>query len=61
MYFISLALTLIFADVLRDMDVFYLKDFSVEIAENSLRFAAAFFVIKFFSTKEKQLRLLNFI
>jgi len=61
MYFISLALTLLFADVLRDMDVFYLKDFSVEIAENSLRFAAAFFVIKFFSTKEKQLRLVNFI
>lgn len=61
MYFVSLSLALIFADVLRDMDVFYLKDLSVEIAENFLRFAAAFFVVKFFTTKEKQLRLLNFI
>jgi len=61
MYFISLALTLMFADVLRDMDVFYLKDFSVEIAENSLRFASAFFVVKFFTTEEKPLKLLNFI
>lgn len=61
MYFISLTLALMFADVLRDMDVFYLKDMSVELAENTLRFAAAFFAVKFFTTREKQLRLVNFI
>lgn len=60
-YFISLVLALIFADVLRDMGIFYLKDPSVEVAEGILRLAASFFVVLFFVTKEKKLRLINMI
>lgn len=59
MFFISLALGLIFADVLRDMGIFYLKDFSVEVAESIIRLGCAVFVMFFFTTKERQLRLVN--
>lgn len=61
MYFISLALGVIFADVLRDMGVFYPKDYSVEVAESIIRFGSAIFAVLFFVTKEKQLRLVNMI
>lgn len=61
MLFISLALGIIFADVLRDMGVFYPKDFSVEVSESIIRSGAAVFAVLFFVTKEKQLRLLNMI
>lgn len=61
MFFISLALGLIFADVLRDMGIFYLKDFSVEVAESIIRLGCAVFAVYFFATKEKQLRLANLI
>lgn len=61
MFFISLALGIIFADVLRDMGVFYLKDYSVEVAESIIRSGSAVFAVFFFVTKEKQLRLLNMI
>lgn len=61
MFFISLALSIIFADVLRDMGVFYPKDYSVEIAESIIRSGSAVFAVLFFVTKEKQLRLLNMI
>ena len=60
-YFVSLILALIFAEVLRDMGVFYLKDPSVEISEAILRLAIAFFVVLFFVTKEKKMRLINMI
>lgn len=61
MFFISLALGLIFADVLRDMGIFYLKDISVEIAESIIRLSCAVFATSFFVTKEKQLRLASMI
>lgn len=61
MYFISLALGIIFADILRDMGVFFPKDISVEIAESIIRLASAVFAVFFFVTTEKQLRLLNMI
>lgn len=61
MYYISLVLGIIFADVLRDIGVFFPKDPSVEIAESIIRSGSAVFAILFFVTKEKQLRLLNMI
>lgn len=61
MYFISLCLGIIFADVLRDMGVFFPRDLSVEIAESIIRIGCAVFAVLFFVTKEKQLRLLNLI
>lgn len=60
-YFISFVMAVIFADVLRDMGIFYLKDPSVEVAEGILRLAASIFVVMFFVTKEKKLRLINMI
>lgn len=61
MFFISLCLGIIFADVLRDMGVFFPRDQSVEIAESIIRIGCAVFAVLFFVTKEKQLRLLNLI
>lgn len=60
-YFISLALGIIFADILRDMGVFFPEDISVDIAESIIRLGCAIFAVWFFVTKEKQLRLLNMI
>ncbi|MGM1056976.1 MAG: hypothetical protein ACQEWG_13890 [Bacteroidota bacterium] len=60
-YFVSLILALIFAEVLRDMGVFYLQDPSVEITEGILRLAVALFAVLFFITKEKKLRLINML
>lgn len=56
MFFVSLTLGLIFADVLRDMGVFYLKDLSVEIIETIIRMGCAIFAVHFFVTREKPLR-----
>ncbi|HSI69964.1 MAG TPA: hypothetical protein VK941_07015 [Gillisia sp.] len=61
MFFVSLALGLIFADVLRDMGVFYLRDLSVEIIETIIRLGCAVFAVHFFVTEEKPLRLTNLI
>lgn len=60
-FFISLALAFILADVLRDMQVFYFKDVSVEIAGGLIKFSALIFAFLFFVTKEKKLRLLNLV
>lgn len=60
-YFISLVLGVVFADVLRDMGVFYFQDPSVQMAESIIRLGSAIFAVLFFVTKEKQLRLANLI
>lgn len=60
-YFISLVLGIIFADVLRDMSFFYFQDPSVQVAESIIRVGCAVFAVLFFVTKEKQLRLANLI
>ncbi|CAM4113247.1 hypothetical protein [Gillisia limnaea] len=60
-FFVSLILALIFAEVLRDMGVFYLQDPSVEVTEGILRLAVALFAVLFFTTKEKKLRLINML
>ena len=60
-FFICLTLSFIFADILRDMEVFYFPDLSVEIVESLIRFAALKLVFLFFITPEKKLRLLHLV
>ncbi|TBW26750.1 hypothetical protein [Gramella sp. KN1008] len=60
-FFISMVLSLIVADVLRDMAAFYLRDPSVIFIENVLRFASVILAFEFFATEEKKLRLINLV
>lgn len=60
-YFICLALSFIFADILRDMELFYLPDLSVEIVSLLIHFAAIKLAFLFFVTPEKKLRLLHMV
>ena len=60
-FFICLALSFIFSDVLRDMEVFYFRDMSVEIVGTLIKFAAIKLVFLFFITREKKLRLLHLV
>jgi len=61
LFFISMVLCIIFANVLRDMGVFYFKDLSVEISESLMRMGSALFLVLFFVTSEKKLRLVDFV
>ena len=60
-YFITLVMTLVLADVLRDMAAFYLRDTSVLLMESILRFGSVFLAFQFFATEEKKLRLINLV
>lgn len=60
-FFICLTLSFIFSDVLRDMEVFYFRDLSVEVVGTLIKFAALKLVFLFFMTPEKKLRLLHLV
>lgn len=60
-FFMCLAISFIFADVLRDMEVFYFADLSVEIVGSLIRFAGLKLAFLFFITREKKLRLLHLV
>lgn len=60
-FFMSLTISFIFADVFRDMEVFYFPDLSVEVVGSLIRFAAVKVAFLFFVTPEKKLRLLNLV
>lgn len=60
-FFISLVMAILISDVLRDMAVFYLRDTSVLFVESFLRFWSIVLAFKFFSVKEKKLRLINMV
>lgn len=60
-FFMSLTISFIFADVFRDMEVIYFPDLSVEIVGSLIRFAAIKLAFLFFVTPEKKLRLLNLV
>lgn len=60
-FFICLTLSFIFSDVLRDMEIFYFRDLSVEVVASLIRFAALKLVFLFFVTREKKLRLLHLV
>lgn len=60
-FFMCLTISFIFADVFRDMEVFYFPDLSVEIVGTLIRFAAIKLSLLFFVTPEKKLRLLHLV
>ncbi|HKL35864.1 MAG TPA: hypothetical protein VJ899_06215 [Salegentibacter sp.] len=60
-YFITLVLAFIFADVFRDAAHFYLKDSAILITGNLLWFTGLTFCLFFFLTPERKLRLMNLI
>lgn len=60
-FFMCLTISFIFADVFRDMEVFYFPDLSVEIVGSLIRFAAIKMALLFFVSPEKKLRLLNLV
>lgn len=60
-FFVALTLGFVFSDVLREMELFYFRDLSVELASSLIRFAAIPLVFQFFVTPEKKLRLLHLV
>jgi len=60
-FFMCLTIAFIFADVFRDMKVFYFPDLSIEIVGSLIRFAAIKLALLFFVTPEKKLRLLHLV
>lgn len=60
-FFMCLTLSFIFADVFRDMEVFYFPDLSIEVVGSLIKFAAIKLALLFFVTPEKKLRLLNLV
>lgn len=60
-FFMCLTISFIFADVFRDMEVFYFADLSVEIVGSLIRFAGLKLTFLFFVTREKKLRLLYLV
>lgn len=60
-YFITLVMAVVFADVFRDMAAFYLRNTSVSFIESMLRYSAVLLAFYFFSTREKKLRLINLV
>ena len=58
---ICLALSFIFADILRDMVYLYFPDMSVEMVGSLIKFAAIKLVFLFFVTREKKLRLFHMV
>ncbi len=60
-FFMCLTISFIFADVFRDMEVFYFPDLSVEVVGTLIRFAAIKLALLFFVTPEKKLRLLHLV
>jgi len=60
-YFITLVLAFIFADVFRDAAHFYLKDSAILLTGNFLWFTGLVFCLFFFLTPERKLRLMNLV
>ncbi len=60
-YFISLIIALLFADVFRDMATFYLQDTSVQMIQALLHSGGIILAFKFFVTPERKLRLINLL
>ncbi len=60
-YFVTLVLAFIFADVFRDSAHFYMKDSAILITGNLLWYTGLIFCLLFFLTPEHKLRLMNLI
>ncbi len=60
-FFVILVMTVLIADILRDMAFYYLPDTSVLLLQNFLKFCSIIVAYQFFATKEKKLKLINLI
>ncbi len=60
-YFITMVLAFLFADLFRDMGAYYLNDLSVISVGYLLRLVGLAFAVMFFVTPEKKLRLLHMV
>ncbi|MCB7479664.1 hypothetical protein [Christiangramia sediminis] len=60
-FFIIVVMGLVISDILRDMAFFYLPDTSVLLVKNFLSMIAIIMAFRFFSTKERKLRLINLV
>jgi len=60
-FFIIVVMGLVISDILRDMAFFYLPDTSVLLMKNFLSMMAIIMAFRFFSTKERKLRLINLV
>lgn len=60
-FFVTLVMTILIADILRDMALYYLPDTSVLLLQNFLKFCGIIMAYQFFATEEKKLKLINLI
>jgi len=60
-YFIAMMMALVVSDILRDMGLFYFPDTSVLLLQHFLSLSAIILTFRFFTTKERKLRLINLI
>tara|TARA_B100000929_G_scaffold288947_1_gene278463 strand:- start:985 stop:1425 length:441 start_codon:yes stop_codon:yes gene_type:complete len=60
-YFIAMMMALVVSDILRDMVLFYFPDTSVLLMQHFLSLSAIILTFRFFTTKERKLRLINLI
>ena len=60
-FFVTLVMTILISDILRDMALYYLPDTSVLLLQNSLRFFGIIMAFQFFATAEKKLKLINLV
>ncbi|TRO67007.1 hypothetical protein [Christiangramia sabulilitoris] len=60
-FHIVLVMSIVVADMLRDMAYFYLPDTSVLLLQTLLNFAGILLAFQFFATKEKKLKLINLV
>lgn len=60
-FFIVLVMSIIVADILRDMAFFYLPDPSVLVLQTFLLYVGILLAFQFFATEEKKLKLINLV
>ncbi len=60
-FFVTLVMSLVISDILRDMAMYYFADASVLFLECFLRFAGVLLAFIFFGTEEKKLKLINLV
>lgn len=60
-FFITLVMTIIVSDILRDMAAYYLPDTSVLLLKSFLDFVSVILAFQFFATTEKKLKLINMV
>ena len=60
-FFISMVMAIVVADILRDMVLYYLSEISVIMLHNFLKFSAVILSFQFYALKERKLKLINLV